>query len=131
MGGRPRTSDERSQEVAGATRGRVRGGIGGLSVLSTALVAAALASPVYAETPPVKSYGRYCQNQSKLRVAGQKTTPFGQCVTAMAKLATHRSKDPWAACSALSRKPTKGVPGSPFSRCVVAGTRLLKDLQKP
>src|SRR5207247_9999436 len=35
-----------------------------------------------------KAYGRYCQNQSKTHVAGQKGTPFSQCVTAMAKLAS-------------------------------------------
>ena len=32
-----------------------------------------------------KAYGVYCQGQSKKHVAGQKGTPFSQCVTAMAK----------------------------------------------
>jgi hypothetical protein len=49
----------------------------------------------------------------------------------MAKLATRRTKDPWTACSALSRKHVQGAAGSPFGRCVVAGTRLLNDLRKP
>ena len=121
-----------------AIRVRQRWGITGLC-LAVVLVAAALASPAYADKPgpgatlatKTNAYGRYCQNQSTVHVGGQKGTPFSQCVTAMAKLAVHQSKDPWTACSALSRKPVPGASGSPFSRCVVAGTRLLKDLKKP
>lgn len=33
-----------------------------------------------------KAYGKYCQNQSKKRVEGQKGTPFSKCVSAGAKL---------------------------------------------
>src|SRR5258705_6133378 len=36
-----------------------------------------------------KAYGNYCQGQSKKHVAGQKGTPFSQCVTAMAKAANN------------------------------------------
>jgi hypothetical protein len=74
-----------------------------------------------------KAYGRYCQNQSKKHVAGQKGTPFSQCVTAMARLASGQIKDPWAACSAMSRKHVAGEQGTPFTRCVVAGAKLLDD----
>jgi hypothetical protein len=74
-----------------------------------------------------KAYGRYCQNQSKVHVAGQKGTPFSQCVTAMAKLATGKSSSPTTACSAMSKKHVAGEKGTPFSRCVAAGAKLLKD----
>ncbi len=33
-----------------------------------------------------KAYGRVCQGESKKHVAGQKGTPFSQCVSAAAKL---------------------------------------------
>jgi hypothetical protein len=33
-----------------------------------------------------KAYGRYCQGESKTHVAGQRGTPFSQCVAAGAKL---------------------------------------------
>jgi hypothetical protein len=91
----------------------------------------ALPGPDAALPAKAKAYGRYCQSQSRLHVAGRPGTPFSQCVTAMAKLATRRTKDPWTACSALSRKHVQGAAGSPFGRCVVAGTRLLNDLRKP
>jgi hypothetical protein len=78
-----------------------------------------------------KAYGRYCQNQSKQHVAGQTGTPYRQCLTAMAKLATGVTRYAWTACGPLSRRPIPGQAGSPFSRCVVAGTRLLDELRKP
>jgi hypothetical protein len=52
------------------------------------------------------------------------------CLTAMAKLATAVTNAPWTACRPLSRKPIPGQTGSPFSRCVIAGTRLLNELHK-
>jgi hypothetical protein len=73
-----------------------------------------------------KAYGFYCQNQSKKHVAGQKGTPFSQCVTAMAHLAHGQTNSPKAACAAMSHKPD-GQGGSPFSRCVSAGAKLLKN----
>ena len=76
-----------------------------------------------------KAYGRYCQDQSKKHVAGQKGTPFSQCVTAMAKLASGQTGSPKAACAAMSHKPD-GQKGSPFSRCVAAGAKLLRDQHK-
>ena len=74
-----------------------------------------------------KAYGRYCHDQSKKHVAGQKGTPFSQCVTAMAKLATAKTESPKAACGAMSKKHVAGEKGTPFSRCVAAGARLLQD----
>jgi hypothetical protein len=79
--------------------------------------------------PPreAKAYGRYCQNQSKKHVAGQKGTPFSQCVTAMAKLATGKTNSPKTACAPMSKKHVAGEKGTPYSRCVAAGAKLLKD----
>ena len=77
-----------------------------------------------------KAYGRYCQNQSKKHVAGQKGTPFSQCVTAMAKLASGQTNSPTVACSSMSKKHVAGEKGTPYSRCVAAGAKLLKDQKK-
>lgn len=84
------------------------------------------------ETPPpgaglpekAKAYGVYCQGQSKKHVAGQKGTPFSQCVTAMAKAANDDKLSPGQACKGMSRKHVKGEKGTPFSRCVKAAAKL-------
>jgi hypothetical protein len=76
-----------------------------------------------------KAYGVYCQDQSKKHVAGQKGTPFSQCVTAMAKAANDDSVTPREACKALSRKHVKGEKGTPFSRCVTAAAKLKKTTE--
>ena len=77
--------------------------------------------------PQGKAYGYYCQNQSKKHVPGQKGTPFSQCVTAMAKLASGKTTSPAAACAGMSKKHAAGEKGTPFSRCVAAGAKLLKN----
>src|SRR5213592_736663 len=41
-----------------------------------------------------RAYGRYCQGQSKTHVAGQKGTPFSQCVAAGAKLLKNQHNTP-------------------------------------
>jgi hypothetical protein len=74
-----------------------------------------------------KGYGFYCQNQSKQHIAGQKGTPFSQCVTAMAKLASGQTSSPKAACAALSKEHVAGKPGTPYSNCVSDGAKLLKN----
>ena len=90
-----------------------------------------------AETPPgpsasadtkAKAYGKHCQGQSKKHVAGQKGTPFSQCVTAMAKVATSQT-NPTTACKTLSKKHVAGQKGTPYSRCVVAAAKLQKQQQ--
>jgi hypothetical protein len=103
-----------------------------------AVVASFAATVAYAQGPPpsaslpakAKAYGRYCQDQSKKHVAGQKGTPFSQCVTAMAKLATGKTDSPKVACGAMSKKHVAGEKGTPFSRCVAAGAKLLRDQHK-
>jgi hypothetical protein len=109
-------------------------------LLVLAGASALLVAPIgYAADPPgpkaplpakAKAYGHYCQNQSKKHVAGQKGTPFSQCVTAMAKLASGQTNSPKAACSSMSKKHVAGEKGTPYSRCVAAGAKLLKDQRK-
>ena len=77
-----------------------------------------------------KAYGVYCQGQSKKHVAGEKGTPFSQCVTAMAKAANNESVTPKQACKGMSKKHVKGQKGTPFSRCVVAAARLKQESQQ-
>src|SRR4051794_13851649 len=92
----------------------------------------AVTQPSTAETPPgpsasagtkAKAYGKSCQGQSKKHVAGQKGTPFSQCVTAMAKVATSQTR-PTMACRALSKKHVAGQKPTPYSKCVVAAAKL-------
>ena len=78
-----------------------------------------------------KAYGRLCQGESKKHTAGQKGTPFSQCVTDMAHLA-HSSQpgntghaNPARACANESKKHTAGQKGTPFSQCVTAAAKLL------
>jgi hypothetical protein len=74
-----------------------------------------------------KAYGRYCKDQSKEHEKGEKGTPFSQCVTAMAKLASGRSSSPRKACKELSKNHDEDAKGTPFSRCVSEGAKLLRD----
>jgi hypothetical protein len=74
-----------------------------------------------------RAYGRLCKDQSKKHVEGEKGTPFSQCVTAMAKLATGKTSSPRKACKELDKKHEEGVKGTPFSRCVSDGAKLLRE----
>ena len=77
-----------------------------------------------------KAYGKYCKDQSKKHVEGQKGTPFSLCVTAMAKVATGQTKNPTTACKAESKKRVAGQKGTPFSKCVSAAAKLLADQEE-
>jgi hypothetical protein len=70
-----------------------------------------------------KAYGKLCQTFSKKHVAGQKGTPFSQCVTAMAKAATSDTTSPAKACKAFSKKHVAGQKGTPYSQCVKAAAK--------
>jgi hypothetical protein len=74
-----------------------------------------------------KAYGRHCKGESKKHVEGEQGTPFSQCVTAMAKLASGKTSSPRKACSELSKKHKAGEKGTPFSRCVSRGGKLLLE----
>jgi hypothetical protein len=76
-----------------------------------------------------KAYGRYCNDQSRKHVKGEKGTPFSQCVTAMAKAANNEKLSPGQACKGMSKKHVKGEKGTPFSRCVAGAAKLRKEQQ--
>jgi invasion protein IalB len=77
-----------------------------------------------------KAYGVYCKDQSKKHVDGQKGTPFGQCVNAMAKAANNEKLSPGKACKGMSKKHVKGQKGTAFSRCVDGVAKLRKEHQQ-
>jgi hypothetical protein len=99
----------------------------------------AVTTPTTGETPPstpgpnasasakAKAYGKQCQGESKKHVAGQKGTPFSQCVTALAKVATDAKTNPTTACKALSKKHVAGQKGTPYSLCIKAAAKLKAD----
>lgn len=91
--------------------------------------ASASPGPGASASSKAKAYGKYCADQSRKRVAGQKGTPFSLCVTAMAKLATGQTNNPTTACKTESKKRVAGQKGTPFSKCVSAGAKLLGDQQ--
>jgi hypothetical protein len=77
-----------------------------------------------------KAYGRFCKDQSKKRSdaeEGTKGTPFSQCVTAMAKLASDATDSPRKACKDLSKEHVEGEKGTPFSTCVKQGAKLMRE----
>jgi hypothetical protein len=75
-------------------------------------------------TTKARAYGWYCRKESKKHIAGQKGTPFSQCVTALAKLATGWTSNPARACANLSKKHAAGQVGTAYSKCVAAADRL-------
>jgi hypothetical protein len=107
------------------------------TIAALALSAApALANPPHRTPSPkagshananAKAYGKFCRGESKKHVKGQKGTPFSQCVTAMAKLASGKAATPRAACKGLSHKHVEGQKGTPFSLCVSGGAKLLRE----
>lgn len=76
-----------------------------------------------------KAYGVYCKDQSKKHVAGEKGTPFSQCVNAMAKAANNEKLAPGKACKGMSKKHVKGQKGTAFSHCVNGVAKLRKTQQ--
>ena len=72
-----------------------------------------------------KAFGKLCSKESKKHVAGQKGTPFSQCVAAMKKAASGKANSPGQACKGMSKKHVAGMKGTPFSQCVVAAAHLL------
>jgi hypothetical protein len=72
--------------------------------------------PKYTPETPAPNRGAGCASQpekarpmasttrSKKHVAGEKGTPFSQCVTAMAKAANNEKTTPSKSCKGMSRK---------------------------
>src|SRR6476646_6222634 len=78
----------------------------------------------FAADPPYKiPPGQYCKGLSKKKIAGQKKTPFAQCVTAMAQLNKKPSLAPSQACAGLN----KAKANKAFKQCVQAGKKLKLD----
>ncbi len=114
-----------------------------VSALSLMLApAAALAHGVEYETaaPPspgpnasvgkkTQAYGFYCTGFAKKHVAGQPGTPYTQCLTAMAKVATIRTTTAQRACATFAKKRAAGQKASPFAQCVVAAAKVKRDLR--
>jgi hypothetical protein len=87
------------------------------------------------------AYGKFCATQSKKHVAGQKGTPFSQCVTAMAKAAKAAkaaeaakaagtavtTPSPAKACAALTKKKIGGAKKSAYAKCVSGAAKLIRD----
>jgi uncharacterized protein (DUF305 family) len=98
--------------------------------VTAVFVGAGLAVPAAGAAAPSKSPGvlfaQSCKNQSKQRVAGQRSTSYGKCVTAMMRLAQAKSRSPLAVCATLSRKRIKGTRSTAYSRCVSAGRTLTR-----
>lgn len=74
-----------------------------------------------------KAYGVYCHGFSKKHAAGEKGTPFSQCVTAVAKAVSGEGATAREACRAFPKQHTKSGKGTPFSRCVVAVAQAKKS----
>ena len=96
------------------------------------IVALCAAIPAGAATPPYKiPPGQYCKGVSKKKIAGQKKTPFAQCVTAMAQLNKKESLAPSKACAGLKQKAkgkkAKTQANKAFKQCVQAGKKLKLD----
>lgn len=89
---------------------------------------ASIPGPNAGQPAKAKAYGKYCQNQSKQRVEGEKGTAFSRCVTAMARVARTETS-PRQACQSLSKKRVAGEKGTPFSRCVVAAAKLNNEIE--
>jgi hypothetical protein len=74
-----------------------------------------------------KKYGKFCQGESKQQVAGQKGTPFSNCVNDMAKLDNNSNLNPHRACANESKQHVEGQKGTPYHDCVVAAAKLRRS----
>lgn len=101
------------------------------ALLIPAGTALAQGQPEHAKGPKTeskaKAYGKYCKEQSKKHVKGQKGTDFSRCVVAMAKADRQEKLGARQACKSLSKKHVKGEKGTPFSRCVVGVAQMRKE----
>src|SRR3954454_14445622 len=102
-----------------------------LALCAAAALVAAVAVPAFAADPPYKiPPGQYCKGLSKKHIAGQKGTPFSQCVTAMAKLNKKPALAPSQVCAGLKKgknKAAKKAGQAQFKKCVQAGKKLKLD----
>ena len=101
-------------------------------VLALSLVAAATSSSFAADPPYKVPPGQYCKGLSKKKIAGQKKSPFAQCVVAMAQINKKNSIAPSQACASLKKgakgKSAKKAAQQAFKQCVNAGKKLKLDI---
>jgi hypothetical protein len=103
-----------------------------LALCIAAAMLAAVAVPSFAQNPPYKiPPGQFCKGMSKKKIAGQKKSPFAQCVVAMAQINKKPSTAPSKACASLKQikgkknqnKKNKGKANKAFKECVQAGKK--------
>lgn len=94
---------------------------------STSTTSTTTPGPTASPAAKAKAYGRLCQAESKKHVAGQKGTPFSNCVTAMAQLSKSSKLNPHRACATESKKHVSGQKGTPYSDCVKAAAKLRRE----
>src|SRR4051794_16301028 len=95
------------------------------------LLAAASSTSSFAAGPYKIPPGQYCKGMSKKKIAGQKKSPFAQCVTAMAQLDKKPALAPSQACKGLKKSSKKSsakkAAKKAFKQCVQAGKKLKLD----
>jgi hypothetical protein len=74
-----------------------------------------------------KAYGRYCKGASHKHVAGEKGTPFSECVNGVAKAANNERMAPGQACKGASKKHVNGQKGTAFSQCVNGVAKMRRE----
>ncbi|UJA20570.1 hypothetical protein HJD18_10365 [Thermoleophilia bacterium SCSIO 60948] len=99
------------------------------TLASVVLMFGAAAPAVAGDGPSenAKAYGKYCKEESKKHVKGEKGSPFSQCVKAMAQLDKGKADSPREACKDLSKKHVKGMKRTPFAECVKGGKKLEEE----
>jgi len=89
------------------------------------------------------AYGKRCSLVSKKHIAGQKGTPFSQCVTALAKAAKAAkaaeaakaagtavtTPSPAKSCAGVTKKKVGDEKKSAYSKCVSGAAKLIGDIK--
>lgn len=78
----------------------------------------------------VRAPSAYCTKASRRRPRGARKTPYAQCVAALGKLKSGKTKSATVACKGLARRRVAGMKRTPFAECVSAGRALLADARK-
>ena len=103
-----------------------------LLTTACALSLAVAAAPAAADNPPYNiPPGQYCKGISKKKLAGQKKTPYAQCVSAMARMQRHASLSAARACAGLNKgargRAAKQAAARAYKQCVTGGRKLRAD----
>ena len=99
--------------------------------------------PTASAKAKANAYGKRCAGVSKKHIAGQKGTPFSQCVTAMAKAAKAAkaaeaakaagtavtTPSPAKSCAGVTKKKVGDEKKSAYSKCVSGAAKLIGDIK--